>query len=159
MVEARRDGWRSRTQSAAAQRERQRRHRLREKVQPREPARPHADPWELGAECLDHLQRVRAAIGANVSARHHLDAAQELVRQLAHGPLSEDSCHAKLRSDAATPRRSTSRSGEGAGMAEGKVRLPPRWFVVIAWHVHRWVVRATGGAKACGPDAGASPGA
>jgi len=89
VIQARRDSWRSRSQSAAAQRERQRRHRLREKVQPREPARPNADPWELGAECLDHLQRVRAAIGANVGARHHLDEAQELVRQLAHGPLSK----------------------------------------------------------------------
>ena len=30
-------------------------------------------------------------------------------------------------------------------MAEGEARLPPRWFVVSAWHVHRWMVRATGG--------------
>ena len=30
-------------------------------------------------------------------------------------------------------------------MAEGKGRVPPRWFVVSAWHVHRWIVRATGG--------------
>ena len=30
-------------------------------------------------------------------------------------------------------------------MAEGKARVPPRWFVVTAWHVHRWIVRATGG--------------
>ena len=30
-------------------------------------------------------------------------------------------------------------------MAEGKARVPPRWFVVSAWHVHRWIVRATGG--------------
>ena len=29
-------------------------------------------------------------------------------------------------------------------MAEGKARLPPRWFVVTAWHVHRWIVRASG---------------
>ena len=32
-------------------------------------------------------------------------------------------------------------------MAEGKARVPPRWFVVSAWHVHRWIVRATGGRK------------
>ena len=23
--------------------------------------------------------------------------------------------------------------------------MPPRWFVVTAWHVHRWIVRASGG--------------
>jgi F420H(2)-dependent quinone reductase len=32
-------------------------------------------------------------------------------------------------------------------MADGKGRLPPRWFVVGAWHVHRWIFRATGGRK------------
>jgi deazaflavin-dependent oxidoreductase (nitroreductase family) len=32
-------------------------------------------------------------------------------------------------------------------MGKGKVRLPPRWFVVTAWHVHRWMVRVTGGRK------------
>jgi F420H(2)-dependent quinone reductase len=30
-------------------------------------------------------------------------------------------------------------------MADGKARVPPRWFVVSAWHVHRWIVRTTGG--------------
>jgi F420H(2)-dependent quinone reductase len=30
-------------------------------------------------------------------------------------------------------------------MAAVKVRLPPRWFVVTTWDVHRWIVRATGG--------------
>jgi F420H(2)-dependent quinone reductase len=29
-------------------------------------------------------------------------------------------------------------------MAGGKARVPPRWFVVTAWHVHRLVVRASG---------------
>ena len=29
-------------------------------------------------------------------------------------------------------------------MAGGKARLPPRWFVVSFWHVHRLIVRATG---------------
>ena len=28
-----------------------------------------------------------------------------------------------------------------------KKRLPPRWFVVTFWHVHRWVVRATKGRR------------
>jgi deazaflavin-dependent oxidoreductase (nitroreductase family) len=32
-------------------------------------------------------------------------------------------------------------------MGEGKGRLPPRWFVVTFWHVHRWVVRASRGRK------------
>jgi deazaflavin-dependent oxidoreductase (nitroreductase family) len=32
-------------------------------------------------------------------------------------------------------------------MAEGKARVPPRWFVVSAWHLHRWIVRATRGRK------------
>ena len=30
-------------------------------------------------------------------------------------------------------------------MSGDKARLPPRWFVVSAWHVHRWMIRATGG--------------
>ena len=40
--------------------------------------------------------------------------------------------------------------GEGAGMAGGQARLPPRWFVVTAWHVHRWIVRASRGRRGCG---------
>jgi F420H(2)-dependent quinone reductase len=32
-------------------------------------------------------------------------------------------------------------------MAGGKARLPPRWFVVTAWHVHRWIVRASKGRR------------
>jgi len=32
-------------------------------------------------------------------------------------------------------------------MAQDRVRLPPRWFVVTAWHVHRWILRSTGGRK------------
>jgi F420H(2)-dependent quinone reductase len=32
-------------------------------------------------------------------------------------------------------------------VAASKARVPPRWFVVAAWHVHRWMVRATGGRK------------
>lgn len=35
--------------------------------------------------------------------------------------------------------------GEEDGMAGGKARLQPRWFIVTFWHVHRLVVRATGG--------------
>jgi len=29
-------------------------------------------------------------------------------------------------------------------MAGSKARVPPRWFVVTAWHVHRWLVQASG---------------
>ena len=36
-------------------------------------------------------------------------------------------------------------------MAGGEARVPPRWFVVSAWHVHRWIVRATGGRKGLWP--------
>jgi deazaflavin-dependent oxidoreductase (nitroreductase family) len=32
-------------------------------------------------------------------------------------------------------------------MPGGKARLPPRWFVVIFWHVHRWIVRASRGRR------------
>src|SRR5918996_4471816 len=28
-------------------------------------------------------------------------------------------------------------------MAEGKARLPPRWFIKTFWHLHRGVVRAS----------------
>jgi deazaflavin-dependent oxidoreductase (nitroreductase family) len=30
-------------------------------------------------------------------------------------------------------------------MAGGRARIPPRWFVVSAWHVHRMIVRSSGG--------------
>jgi F420H(2)-dependent quinone reductase len=36
-------------------------------------------------------------------------------------------------------------------MAGGKARLPPRWFVVTAWHVHRGIFRVTGGRKGLWP--------
>jgi F420H(2)-dependent quinone reductase len=32
-------------------------------------------------------------------------------------------------------------------MAGGRARLPPRWFIVAFWHVHRRVVRASRGRK------------
>lgn len=32
-------------------------------------------------------------------------------------------------------------------MAGEKARLPPRWFIKAFWHVHRRVVRATGGRR------------
>ena len=36
-------------------------------------------------------------------------------------------------------------------MAGGKPRLPPRWFVVTAWHVHRGIVRVFGGRRGLWP--------
>ena len=36
-------------------------------------------------------------------------------------------------------------------MAGGKARLPPRWFVVTAWYVHRGIVRASGRRKGLWP--------
>ena len=36
-------------------------------------------------------------------------------------------------------------------MARGKARVRPRWFVVTAWHVHRRIVRASGGRKGLWP--------
>jgi F420H(2)-dependent quinone reductase len=32
-------------------------------------------------------------------------------------------------------------------VAGGKARLPPRWFIVLAWHVHRAIFRTTGGRR------------
>ena len=32
-------------------------------------------------------------------------------------------------------------------MATGKGRLPPRWFIKTFWHVHRRIVRASGGRR------------
>lgn len=32
-------------------------------------------------------------------------------------------------------------------MAGGRPRLPPRWFVVTAWYVHRGIVRLSGGRR------------
>lgn len=34
---------------------------------------------------------------------------------------------------------------------DGKARVPPRWFVVTAWHVHRWIVRRSRGRKGLWP--------
>jgi hypothetical protein len=46
----------------------------------------------------------------------------------------------------AVPRR------EEVGMAGDKARLPPRSFIVAFWHVHRRIVRATGGRKGLWPS-------
>ena len=39
-------------------------------------------------------------------------------------------------------------------MAAGKTRLPPRWTIVTFWHLHRWIVRASGGRGAVASAAG-----
>ena len=36
-------------------------------------------------------------------------------------------------------------------MASDKARVPPRWFAVIFWHVHRRIVRASRGRKGLWP--------
>ena len=36
-------------------------------------------------------------------------------------------------------------------MAGGKARLPPRWFIVIFWHLHRRVVQASRGRRGLWP--------
>jgi deazaflavin-dependent oxidoreductase (nitroreductase family) len=39
-------------------------------------------------------------------------------------------------------------------MADGQVRVPPRWFVTTAWKVHRGIYRATRGRKGLWPPGG-----
>ena len=36
-------------------------------------------------------------------------------------------------------------------MARRRARLPPRWFIVVAWHVHRRIVRISRGRKGLWP--------
>src|SRR5690242_21781275 len=31
------------------------------------------------------------------------------------------------------------------------VRLPPRWFIEVFWHMHRWIVQASRGRKGLWP--------
>jgi hypothetical protein len=57
---------------------RQRRHRLRETVRPRELARS-ADPWEICADALRELRGVRSSPEAR-------EAVAEALRRLAWGP-------------------------------------------------------------------------
>jgi hypothetical protein len=86
IVETRRDDWKSRTQSAAAMRERQHKHWLLVNTRPRECAHRDTDPLELCWEALEHLERVRQALRGNVIGRAHLDEAEELVKRLGWGP-------------------------------------------------------------------------
>jgi hypothetical protein len=36
-------------------------------------------------------------------------------------------------------------------MAGGKARLPPRWFIVTFWHLHRWIVQLSGARRGLWP--------
>lgn len=94
-VDGRRQEWATRTHSSGRHpvRERQRRHRLKEKLRPRE-VMDWADPLELGKEALQRLDRVKQSLGSKwsvqMAALSDLDEACELVRQLAWGPTGVD---------------------------------------------------------------------
>ncbi|HXF73307.1 MAG TPA: hypothetical protein VNO79_11945, partial [Actinomycetota bacterium] len=92
---ARNAAWRERTARArtAAQapdhlRERQHYSRLRRAVRPRRPPWPSADPWELGAEALATINRLRE-MAVSQDALAALEDLAELVRWLAWGPDPE----------------------------------------------------------------------
>jgi hypothetical protein len=65
---------------------RQREHRLRERVWPRERPQANADPWLLAAEALDFLDGIRRELRPRGRAILDLEQAMELVKQLAVGP-------------------------------------------------------------------------
>ncbi len=76
---------------------RMQRHRLRRKVKPNEPPSPRMHPWEIAANAIDTLGRIRAYIEksaattgpAHTAALQDVDAATELVRKLAWGPSGD----------------------------------------------------------------------
>jgi hypothetical protein len=68
--------------------ERQRTHRLRDRLRPQTPCAPDADPWEIANDILLSLAKVRAGI-TNTDLLLELEAAEEGVRQLAWGPSFE----------------------------------------------------------------------
>jgi hypothetical protein len=68
--------------------ERQRFHRLRERLRPKEPPAADSDPWEIANEALLLLAAIRPSI-RNAQALAKLEQAEELVKQLAWGPESE----------------------------------------------------------------------
>jgi hypothetical protein len=65
---------------------RQREHRLKNRVWPRERPSRNADPWLLADEALDCLDRVGKALGLQRLALVDLEQAQEVIKQLAVGP-------------------------------------------------------------------------
>src|SRR5918996_3152579 len=70
-------------------------------------------------------------------------------------PRAHGVVHRRLRRspDARRTRRCEHRAGMSreVSMAGGKARLPPRWFIKTAWHVHRGIVRASRGRKGLWP--------
>jgi hypothetical protein len=78
--------WKSRSDSPEALRWRQRKHRLHVAVQPKERPSSYVDPWELGFEGLKHLAKIRRAVLRATNGQEHLEAVQEIIRQLAVGP-------------------------------------------------------------------------
>ena len=88
-VEQRRLKWRTRTRAlsdaAPATRERQRSHRLRVAITPKEPPHPSIDPWEIGFAGLQALNRVEKSM-TGTRAREALESARECMKQLASGP-------------------------------------------------------------------------
>ena len=67
---------------------RQREHRLRVRVEPRERPPSNADPWLLAEEALDLLDGLRRELSPVGRAVRDLEQAQELLKQLAVGPDS-----------------------------------------------------------------------
>jgi ParB-like chromosome segregation protein Spo0J len=67
---------------------RQREHRLRERIQPKHPLAPNADPWIVADEALDCLEEIRPFLAQLRGPTDRLDQAIELIKQLAWGPES-----------------------------------------------------------------------
>jgi hypothetical protein len=65
---------------------RQREHRLRERIQPKHPLAPNADPWIVADEILDCLEFIRPFLQGMKTPLERLDQAIEGVRRLAWGP-------------------------------------------------------------------------
>ena len=74
-------------------RDRQRAHRLKAKVRPKQPSDPTADPWELAHEAISELETVRLmfrARGAKAEQYERLDLIAETLRRLAWGPTDDE---------------------------------------------------------------------
>jgi hypothetical protein len=65
---------------------RQREHRLRERIQPKHPLAPNADPWIVADEILDCLEFLRPFLQGMKTPTERLDQAVEGVKRLAWGP-------------------------------------------------------------------------
>jgi hypothetical protein len=81
--------WKERSDAPEALKWRQRKHRLYAAVQPKERPGPFQDPWELAREGLNHLAKIRTFALKAANGQQHLEAVQEIIRQLAVG--TEDS--------------------------------------------------------------------